>query len=199
MAKSVTRDVAELVSFALNAPVFAFFTFLALLVGEGAAGFWLSVGLTAAFGTVVPLAFIFCLLRGGLITDFYASSRESRAVPFVGALVSYALGTVLLLATHAVPVVTATMLCYFGNSLVMMLITFRWKVCVHASGIAGPATALSCSLGTPWLSTFLLLIPVGWARIRLGAHSLSQVVAGALLTIPLTWVQLQIILNHILR
>jgi membrane-associated phospholipid phosphatase len=199
MAKSVTEDAAELISFALNAPVFAFFTFLALLVGKGAAGFWLNVCVTAAFGTVAPSAFILCLFCRGLITDFYASNRESRAVPFVGALVSYGLGTVLLLAIHAVPVVTATMLCYFSNSLVMMLVTLKWKVSVHASGIAGPATALSCSLGTPWLSTFLLVIPVGWARIRLGAHSLSQVIAGALLTIPLTWGQFLIIVNHILR
>jgi membrane-associated phospholipid phosphatase len=90
--------------------------------------------------------------------------------------------------------VTALMLCYAGNTLVMMLITRRWKISIHASGIAGPTTALIASLGI-WASIFfVLLVPVGWARIKLKAHTPTQLLAGALVTVPLTWIQLRIYL-----
>jgi membrane-associated phospholipid phosphatase len=86
------------------------------------------------------------------------------------------------------------MLCYAGNTLVMMLITRRWKISVHASGIAGPTTVLTESLGL-WASVFFaLLLPVGWARIRLKAHTPTQVLFGALVTIAATWLQLKIYL-----
>jgi membrane-associated phospholipid phosphatase len=77
----------------------------------------------------------------------------------------------------------------------MMLISIRWKISIHASGITGPVTVLTYSLGVVGLFLFGLTVPVGWARIRLGVHTLSQVVAGALLTIATTWLQLRIYLT----
>lgn len=90
--------------------------------------------------------------------------------------------------------IIALMACYSVNTLVMMLISLKWKISIHASGISGPFTFLVYVLGTVFLPLYLLILPVGWARIELRAHSLSQVLAGFLLTILLTWLQLAIYL-----
>jgi hypothetical protein len=44
------------------------------------------------------------------------------------------------------------------------------------------------------LPFFALLLPTAWARIQLGEHDLNQVMAGALLTIGLTLMQLELFL-----
>ena len=152
------------------------------------------VGVSLGFGTVVPLGIIYLLSKRGLISNFLVSEKEERAKPFTGAVLSYLAGSLLFLLLGAPKIVTALMLCYAGNTIVMMLITLRWKISVHTSGIAGPTTVLIESLGA-WAGIFFaLLIPVGWARMRLKAHTSMQILAGALVTIAATWLQLRIYL-----
>jgi membrane-associated phospholipid phosphatase len=62
-----------------------------------------------------------------------------------------------------------------------LLITTRWKISLHVSNIAGTATLVAVTYGVG-ASLLLLLIPlVAWARIKIGAHTLWQALAGALL------------------
>lgn len=190
-----SKEAAEFISHTFSAPVIAALTFLTLLTSERAPNLLMLIVISLTFGTAVPLILLYYLSRKGIIPDIYASKRESRAIPFVGAMLSYLLGAIALLLGGAPSIITAVMLCYLGNSLIMMLISLKWKISIHASGITGPATALAYSLGI-WALPFLgLVIPVGWARIKLKAHTLAQVTAGALLTIVTTWLQLEIYLR----
>jgi len=189
-----SENTASIISIVFNPAVIAAFTFLILLYRENAQGFLVLMGICFTFGTFVPLAIIYELSKYGLISDFYVTEKKERAKLFAGAISSYFVGGVALLLLRAPAIVTALMLCYAGNALIMMLITLRWKISVHASGIAGPATVLIYSLGI-WAAIFLgLLVPVGWARIRLRGHTTEQVLAGALLTVATTWLQLIIYL-----
>ena len=184
---------ASLVSHAFNPAIVAAYAFLILLYPNNITSPSL-VGTSLTFGTVIPIVIIYLLSKRGLISDFFVSEKAERTKPFAGAIASYLVGSLVLFSLNAPAIITALMLCYAGNSLAMLLITRRWKISVHASGIAGPTTALIVSLGT-WASIFFaLLIPVGWARIRLKAHTPTQILAGALVTILATWVQLRIYL-----
>ena len=77
----------------------------------------------------------------------------------------------------------------------MIIITLRWKISIHASGITGPTTVLIYSTGITGSLLSILLIPVGWARVKLNAHTWSQFLAGAFVTAITTWLQLVIYLN----
>ena len=185
-------EAAEIVTHILNPAVIAAFTFLVLLYPRNIASSQFVASLT--FGTFIPLAMMVLLSKRGLISDFYVSEKNERAIPFAGAILSYLAGGLTLWLLGALPIITALMLCYAGNTIVMMGITWRWKISVHASGIAGSTTVLIEGLGA-WASVFFaLLIPVAWARIRLKAHTPTQILAGALVTIAATWVQLRIYL-----
>jgi membrane-associated phospholipid phosphatase len=185
--------IARAVTDVFNPAVVAAFTFLILLYSRSSASpLFVSVSLT--FGTFFPLAIILLLSKVGLISDLFVSEKRERAKPFAWAITSYLIGGLALWWLRAPPIVTALMFCYAGNTFVMMLITRRWKISIHASGIAGPATVLVEALGI-WAAVFFaLLIPVGWARIKLKAHTPAQVLAGALVTIVATWLQLKIYL-----
>jgi len=142
------------------------------------------------FATLVPLGLLFYLTRKRIIPDLYASDRDSRAIAFVGVLISYFLGGVALGLTRAIPIVTGLMLCYFVNGFIATLISLKWKISVHAWGITGPLTSLIFQFGLLLSPIWLLVVPVGWARLEMKAHSLSQILAGAMIAIPLTWFQL---------
>ena len=187
----ISEKAASAISLLFNPAVIAAFAFVTLLYSGGAHNSIFLVAICISFGTIVPLAIMYQLSKSGLISDLYVSHRGERVMPFVGAISSYLLGSAALILLRAPSIVSALMLCYAGNTIIMMLISLKWKISVHASGIAGPATVLTCNLG-PWAAIlFALLIPVGWARIDLKAHTLGQTLAGALITIAATWLQLR--------
>jgi membrane-associated phospholipid phosphatase len=190
-----SRGFAKLVSLVFNPPIVAAPSFLALIFVQRPANSLTLVLITVLFGALVPLSIVYGLSKRGVIPDLWASKRETRVIPFSGAVCSYLVGSGALLAAGAPAIITSLMLCYVGNTVIMMLISFRWKISVHASGIAGPATALICSLGMSAVPLLLLALPVCWARIRLRAHTLAQVAAGALLTIVITWIQVGVYLS----
>lgn len=184
-----------LISRTFSPPLTSAFTFLALLISEKPSNMIVLAVMSLLFGTVIPLAILYFLKKKGTISDLYVSKREGRPIALAGAMSSYLFGGVAFLLARAPPLVTAAMFCYLGTSLVLMLTSLKWKISIHTSGIAGPATALTYSLGAAAAILFGLAIPVGWARMRLGAHTLAQVTAGTLLTTAVTWLQLKIYLT----
>jgi len=191
-----SERLASAISLVFNPAIIAAITFLILLYSEAEVQIALSLLCACfVFGTLIPLAMIYQLSKRGLISDVFVPVKEERVTPFVGAIVSYVVGSAVLFLMRAPTIVTALMLSYAGNTTIMMLITLRWKISVHASGIAGPATALIYALGVEATVFFGLLIPIAWARIRLRAHSPLQMLAGAIITIVATWAQLRFYLS----
>jgi len=189
------EKIAKAISTIFNAPLVAIYDFTILI---------LFLNLTSPLPLLVVCAFFVCILpylvmiymvRAGIIPDMFASDRRTRTKPFLAVIGSYAGGMIALILLQAPRMLTALMACYVINSIVMMLITQVWKISVHASGIAGPSTFLLHQLGIVMLPFFLLVLPIGWARLELRAHTRNQVLAGALLTMGLTLVQVQLYLK----
>jgi len=192
-----SRGLAEIVTHVFNPPVVAAPTFLYLILLERPANSLTLAVIILFFATLLPLIMVVILSRRGIISDIWASERESRVIPFTGAIISYLLGAATLVAARSPIAITSLMLCYVGNTVVMMLISLRWKISVHASGIAGPLTALVYLFGTIAVPLLLLILFVGWARLKLKAHTIAQVATGALLTILTTWVQMGVYSSHL--
>jgi membrane-associated phospholipid phosphatase len=188
------KKVAEAISAILNAPIVACYAFAILILFENLPSPLLLFIVSFFFGSLLPFATILYMAKTGVISDIYASERQTRTKPFIGALASYLTGIMVLVLFRAPQILVALMACYFVNSLAMMIISQVWKISIHASGVTGPATFLIHQLGVIMIPFLILIFPVAWARIELGAHSLKQVVAGALLTILLTFVQLELYL-----
>ena len=62
---------------------------------------------------------------------------------------------------------------------VALLISTFWKISIHTSVTAGSATILALVFGPAALVLGSLVAAVAWARVRLRAHSVSQVIVGA--------------------
>jgi membrane-associated phospholipid phosphatase len=184
---------ASAISLTFNPAVTAAFTFLILLYPlQSIQTFLFLLATCVTFGTMIPLVMMYQLTKRGLISDFNVSVRQERTGPFVGAAASYLAGSGALLLFKAPTIIIALMLCYAGNTVIMLFITLRWKISIHASGVAGPTTALIFSIGWWAAGFFILLIPVGWARVQLKAHTPWQIFAGAIVAAIATWLQLKI-------
>ena len=189
--------LASRLSAALNAPLITLVTFIPLIVLYGLDQAALLIAITSIFGCVFPLVMVLGLLKLDIIKDFYAYDKETRFIPFLWTTLFYLLGVISLILVSSPPVVTALMACYFVNGIVLMLITFKWKISIHASGITSPFTALVYLLGGVMLPLLLVVIPVAWARVELKAHTKMQVTVGAILSGLLTWVQMSFYLHSI--
>ena len=190
--------LASRLSAALNAPLITLITFIPLILLNGFSDAPLLIAITSLFGCILPLVMVYSLLKLEIIKDFYARDRDTRFIPFLWTTLFYLLGTLILIFVSAPPTVTALMACYFVNGIVFLIITLKWKISIHASGITGPFTALIYMLGVVMLPLLLVVIPVAWARVELKAHTIMQVAVGAVLSCAMTWVQMSFYLHNLI-
>ncbi|MFC1802492.1 hypothetical protein ACFL0D_00835, partial [Thermoproteota archaeon] len=191
------EKLASSISALMNAPLITMATFIPLMLKYGNGDTWNLFYITSFFGCILPMIGVVALVKTGIISDFYATERNERFIPFLTTIFSYLLGVITLIMVNAPAPITALMACYIINGIILALITIKWKISIHASGVTSPVTALVYLLGTRLLPLFLLLLPVIWARLELKAHSKMQLTMGALISSVLTWIQMAFYIHYV--
>ncbi len=203
-ASRAARDrgyrLANAVSYFLNPLVFPPVAFA--LIEWHFGGGWASVawtfGVSLAFFCLLPLVYVAGMVRSGRAESLEVRDRSRRLGPLVVSIASYAVGALLLWRTvqgPALPLIVAFAALYPLNTAVLLLITLRWKISIHMTSLAGFVGVLLFVAVTVWrdlpagpeaaltaatVAPLVLLVPLlMWARVRVGAHTLGQVVAGA--------------------
>lgn len=181
--RRVWRDLAKILSTIFNPflTALALFVILSHATARDTVDFWQLLFVSTFFTSIGPMLYVFWLYATDRISDLDMSVRTERETVFTTFVVFYLIGAGALWLVHAPRVLVATMLGYFAATLVVGYITRYWKISTHALGITAPLVALSLLYGRQPLP-FLVLIPmVCWARVYLKAHTLAQVVGGAVL------------------
>ncbi|MCK4729756.1 MAG: PAP2 family protein [Candidatus Aenigmarchaeota archaeon] len=191
------KEKLQLISNFTSAPIFGSIIFLIFIFSKMGTLPITQIALISVisllFMTVIPVTYVVLFVKKRKKfqdIDYDISDRSLRIKPFLAVITSYAIGIVALFSINAPVLVKGLMFCYFLNGLIMFLITLFWKISIHTSGITGPLTLLIYEFGIIYSPLLLIAIPVGWMRIKLKKHLPSQVIAGAVLTIILTWLQI---------
>ena len=137
--------------------------------------------LILCIGPFVPVAYSVRTRR----TDLDISDRNKRASVYVISVIAYAVGVVVFWATDN-KIMFVLSVAYFCVGFALMMITFVWKISGHTAATAGMATALWLVFGVWMLPVSVLVVLTVWARVRLGAHTILQALAGAILSIVMT-------------
>ncbi|MDX1531408.1 MAG: phosphatase PAP2 family protein [Rhodothermales bacterium] len=171
------------------------------------------VGLSLTFFCLVPLAYILWLLWRGEIETLEVRDRERRLKPFLVGIGSYAvgIGALAVVTETAEPLILSLALLYPLNTAVIVLINLRWKISVHMTSMAGFVAVLLFVALTVWealpepaemalevatVAPLVLLLPLlMWARVRVGAHTPGQVVAGTLFGFFMPLVELAVVVR----
>jgi len=192
------REFAEFISNAAYAPlvsipVFILINYFLLSLPD----FVVITSVCILFAGVMPILLVLWWLKdknGDGVIDMDIPERTERNFPLLMVILSYAVGVFILYLLNAPLITTILMFCYFSNTLIVFFINLRWKISIHAMGVAGPATVLIYVFGATGV-IFALIIPfVMWSRIYLKEHTLSQVIMGAALGFFATAVQIYILI-----
>ncbi|HML06405.1 MAG TPA: PAP2 family protein [Methanobacterium sp.] len=193
------KNFAEFISNAAYAPlvsipVFALINYFLLSLSD----FIVITSFCVLFAGIMPILLVLWWLKekngNGTKIDMDIPERTERNFPLLMVILSYAIGVIVLYLLNAPLITTILMFCYFSNTLIVFFINLRWKISIHAMGVAGPATVLIYVFGATGV-IFALIIPfVMWSRIYLKEHTLSQVIMGAALGFFATAAQIYILI-----
>jgi len=177
----VKNRVARAITEALQPPItVALLLLLSPAMEPGFPGTVWFGAVAVLFVCVLPLAAVVVLVRMGKVTDRHVSDRRQRFPVLAMSVVSLLAGLGVLLAINAPYSVIVVVLAIVGGVVVLAVISLFWKISGHAGAIALTTVITVLILGSPWIPLLLLIPAVGWSRVVLRAHTVAQVVAGAL-------------------
>jgi membrane-associated phospholipid phosphatase len=138
-------------------------------------------------GGLPPVLVLIYEKKIGKIHDWFMTNRlERRDVQlawFFGSAL-FLITAQFLAAPRLLLALSVTMLLI---SLLITLATFFWKVSVHMVGVT-LFVLLMLLIYSPSFLWLVVLIPVvAWARIKLKAHTITQVTVGTIITIIITY------------
>lgn len=138
--------------------------------------------IAVAAASVLPMVSILRGVRRGRWTDKHVVVHAQRRVPLLIILLSTAGGMLALVAVSAPRQLLALIAAMVAALLVAVPITvfLHWGISIHALVAAGTSVALCVVFGPVLALTAPVAVAVGWARVRLGEHTVAQVLAGGL-------------------
>ena len=129
------------------------------------------------------------------IIDIDASIKEERTIPMLISVLFFVAGFAILFFAEINLIILAFWFCYISNTLLTVLINRVWKISAHTMGAAGPAAVFTIVLGYNGLLFLLLVLILGWSRVKLKCHTVAQVITGGILAFASTYFQIYFIVN----
>lgn len=177
--------IADRISTITNPPIITIplFFIICIVLSFDSSGFNFSKFIvlelvSLVFASILPMAIIIYWAKK-LNTDKDISNRSDRYTPLVVGIVSYLIGFFICMIFGLDSFITLLLLCYAVNTGVVLLITTKWKISVHTTGMSGPVGALILLLG-PFGALFGILYPIIiWSRVLLKKHTMAQAICGA--------------------
>ena len=148
------------------------------------------------FGFMAPIVLFLILRKKGKLADQDASIKEERTIPFLIAIIFYLIGLWVLIKYDLNIISIAFWFCYISNTIITIFINKFWKISAHSMGVAGPFSAIVFAFGSVGIILLPIVILVGWARVELKCHTLTQVVAGILLASFSVYIQMSLIVKY---
>jgi membrane-associated phospholipid phosphatase len=188
MEKSIAR-ILSVAFYPLFVPTYAFAILLTMPAYFSAMmpphARWMVLGLVFVTTCVLPTIFFLVMIKTGMVTTTYLSKREDRTLPYLVSTVFFYLAYYMLKKLQVSPVYTYFMIGATMLNVLAMGINFFWKVSSHMASVGavvGMMIGISYFLGTYYFGLIVLSILVcglvGFARLRLEAHTPAQVYAG---------------------
>lgn len=143
-----------------------------------AVGRWWGV-VAALFCSVIPFGYIVVGVLRGRLTDHHIDLREQRRIPLAFGIASVLTGLALLVAFRAPRDLVALVAAGAVGLAVSATVSHWWKMSIHTAVAAGTVVILVLVYGPRWWIALPVLTAIGWSRVRLGAHSMAQVLVGA--------------------
>jgi hypothetical protein len=144
------------------------------------------------FTLIIPLGFAYYLKKVGKISSLEMEKREDRQLPFLITAISYMIGFIMI-QREIGSVINPFLIWILAGAeigiVVTLIISMFWKISIHMIGIGGIVgiNILMMKMNMQWDNYFyaslILAGLLGYARLKLEAHTFPQVAVGFLVGI----------------
>ncbi|MEI7990199.1 MAG: hypothetical protein WCI88_14280 [Chloroflexota bacterium] len=139
------------------------------------------IGIYLVLAVILPVLYTLWLIRRGYLSDFHMNIHSQRIRPMIViTLFSVLAWAAVWFTQSAADTITIITGMASLETIILAIITLRWKISGHACSISGLAVLLLAAVGYAALPVFIIIPLVIWARVHLGRHTLSQACTGAL-------------------
>lgn len=143
--------------------------------------------LSIFFSTVIPALYVLIQIWRGKITDIHVMEREQRGGPFLVAILSSAVGALLLRTLGAHVAVWGIGVVLAGNGLVLFGISSRWKISMHVAVLSSTILAAVMMIEGVALWNLAWMVPaLIWARVSRQRHTVWQGIGGCIVACSIT-------------
>jgi len=193
-----TDKFARIISTIFVPPAFTLLTFifLACYLESDITRIIVTITVALIFGFIAPIWLFLYFRKKGSIVDIDASVKEERTVPMLISVLFFVVGFIILLYAEVNLITLTFWFCYITNALLTVVVNKYWKISAHTMGAAGPVAVIYFVLGVTGLWLLLLAALVGWSRVQLKCHTISQVLAGGLLAFISVYVQIYFVVFY---
>lgn len=146
------------------------------------------IAITFFFTFILPAINAFVLLKLGRINSLEMETQRERLIPYGSAVLYYIALLYLFYNTNFLDFFKMVILGAACCIVLTLLINTKWKISAHTVGIGGVAGVvfgviyrLQIELEFVFLVVILIAGLIGYARLRLNAHTPTQVYTGFLL------------------
>ena len=141
---------------------------------------WLAIALSMA---IVPMAIIYLQYRSGKIKSLWSPSALERRDSFMSWVLIAFIFNAISFWLDAPRLIFALGLVFLVLGAVNFLLTSTFKISIHSEMVTLFVITSILSVSVSYIFLVLLIPLVGWARIYLKNHTLSEVSYGALLSV----------------
>lgn len=146
---------------------------------------WIILAVTFLFTFLLPTINVLILLRMGRIRSIEMETGQERIIPYSSTAL-YFFALYYLFYNAEFPDIFKLLILGAAISILLtFIINFRWMISAHAVGIGGIAGATMGIIYRLQTDMFLILVfvlfcsgLVGYARLKLNAHTPSQIYSG---------------------
>ena len=107
--------------------------------------------------------------------------KEQRTSPYLFGIFLTIIAILLSVYLVNNRIITFAWIAYLICSVILVIVNKFWKISAHAMGAAIPLGIILFYSNLLSLTLVIILILVGWSRIKLKMHNLNQVLAGSFL------------------
>ncbi len=137
---------------------------------------------------IFPIIIFIYLRKEKRISDFDTNQKEQRILPYSLGILLMSAGIIFSFIFKFNNVIILLWIIHFIYMVLLVIITRFWKISAHTLGVAIAFSIFSFHLQVVLtLALFVILLLVGWSRIRLKNHSFKQVLLGGILGCTLVY------------
>jgi len=142
---------------------------------------WVWAGIYICLAVGFPIGYLVWMVRKGKLTDLDVHLREQRGGPMIATLLGLGIAWLVLHfggAPSYLKLLAGTSLI---QTILLAMITLRWKISFHTSTAAGMTVMVLSVLGKPAAPLVITVPLIAWSRVKLRHHTPAQTIAGTAL------------------